>query len=155
MKITIQMDENCIEEEVIIRCREPNDMVGRIQKAVSEVAAKESKIVLFQKQKEFYIPMEEILFFESDGDVICAHTLTEMFQTKYKLYELEQLLPWYFSRISKSAILNVKQVYSITKNITAASVVEFKGTPKQVYVSRIYYKPLKSKIEEMRMIICE
>lgn len=150
MKITVEISENCIEDEVVIRCREYSDIVNRIQKAVADVTTKETKMALFQNNKEFYVPIEEILFFESDGDVICAHTASEMFATKYKLYELEKLLPWYFSRISKSAILNVKKVYSITKNITAASSVEFLGTPKQVYVSRAYYKPLKSKIEEMR-----
>lgn len=153
MKITVEISENCIEDEVVIRCHEINDMVNKIQKAVAEVTTKETKIELFQNNKEFYIPIEDILFFESDGDVICAHTPSEIFVTKYKLYELEQILPWYFSRISKSAILNVRKVYSITKNITASSIVEFKGTPKQVYVSRAYYKPLKSKIEEMRNVV--
>ena len=61
-------------------------------------------------------------------------------------------MPWYFRRISKSAILNVKKVYSITRNITSSSLVEFQNTPKQIYVSRAYLKPLLSQIEEMRGI---
>lgn len=150
MKITVEINENIIEDEVLIRCREYGEMVTKIQKAVADVTTKETKMELYQNNKEFYIPIEDILFFESDGDVICAHTSNDIFVTKYKLYELERLLPWYFSRISKSAILNVRKVYSITKNITASSIVEFAETPKQVYVSRAYYKPLKEKIEEMR-----
>ena len=150
MKITIEIDENYIEDEVVIRCREVNDMVNRIQRAVSDITKKETKIRLIKGNKEYYISIDDILFFESDDSVICAHTASDIYMTKYKLYELEQILPWYFSRISKSAILNVKKVYSITKNITASSVIEFKETPKLVYVSRAYYKPLMSKIEEMR-----
>lgn len=150
MKITVEIKENCIEDEVIIRCREINETVGRIQKAVADVTKKEAKIRLIKGNKEYYIPIDEIIFFESDESGICAHTVSNIFMTKYKLYELEQILPWHFSRISKSAILNVEKVYAITKNITSASIVEFKGTPKQVYVSRAYYKPLMSKIEEMR-----
>lgn len=150
MKITVEMNENYIEDEVVIRCHEINDTINKIQKAVSDITKKETKIKLMKGNKEYYIPIDEILFFESDDSVICAHTVSDTFVTKYKLYELEQILPWYFSRISKSAILNVRKVYSITKNITASSVIEFKETPKQVYVSRAYYKPLMSKIEEMR-----
>lgn len=153
MKITVEIDDNFIEDEIVIRCREYNDKVSKIQKAVAEVTTKETKLELFKGNKEFYISIEDILFFESDGDVICAHTPEDIFVTKYKLYELEQILPWYYSRISKSAILNVKKVYSITRNITSSSAVEFEGTPKQVYVSRAYYKPLKSKIEEMRRLV--
>lgn len=150
MKITVEIDDNCIEDEVVIRCHELNDMIGRIQKAVSDITTKDTKMELLKNGKEYYIPIEEILFFESDGEFICAHTISDIFITKNKLYELEQILPWNFSRISKSAILNVNHVYSITRNITSASIVEFRNTPKQVYVSRAYYKPLKSKMEEMR-----
>lgn len=150
MKITVEVNENCIEEEIIIRCREMNETISNIQKAVADVTKQDVKIRLTKENKEYYISIDEILFFESDDSGICAHTASDIFVTKYKLYELEQLLPWHFSRISKSAILNVEKVYAITKNITSASIVEFKGTPKQVYVSRAYYKPLMSKIEEMR-----
>jgi DNA-binding LytR/AlgR family response regulator len=67
------------------------------------------------------------------------------------LYELEELLPGFFMRISKSAILNTNQVYAINRNLAASSVIEFRNTHKQVYVSRNYYKPLKNKLEEKRI----
>ena len=94
--------------------------------------------------------MQEILFFETSSDIVKAHTEDDIFNTKYRLYELEKILPWTFCRISKSAILNIKKIYAITKNITASSEVEFKNSYKHVFVSRGYYKPLKSKIDEMR-----
>ena len=150
MKITVEIDENCIEDEIVIRCQKLNDTVNRIQKAVSDITNKDTKIRLLKGNKEYYISIDDILFFESDDNSIRAHTVSDLFVTKYKLYELEQILSWYFSRISKSAILNIKKIYAITKNITSFSIVEFKETPKQVYVSRAYYKPLMSKIEEMR-----
>ncbi len=64
----------------------------------------------------------------------------------HKLYELEELLPRAFIRISKSAILNSSKVYSIARNLTASSRVEFFGSHKAVFVSRNYYKLLKDKI---------
>ena len=65
------------------------------------------------------------------------------FEAKYKLYELEEKLPSYFLRISKSTILNTRKVYSITKNLAGASKIEFQDTYKTVYCSRNYYKALK------------
>lgn len=85
--------------------------------------------------------------------MVKAHTRDEIFMTKNRLYELEQILPYYFCRISKSAIVNVKEIYSISKNITASSKIEFKDTYKYVFVSRGYFKPLKNKIEEIRSVI--
>lgn len=58
------------------------------------------------------------------------------------------MLPSYFLRVSKSTILNTREVYSITRNLTAASLVEFSGTHKKVYVSRSYYKALKLLLDE-------
>lgn len=54
-------------------------------------------------------------------------------------------------RVSKSTILNTDRVYSLTRNLTASSLVTFAGSHKQVYVSRNYYKALVNKIKEKRV----
>ena len=146
MKVIVNVDENCIEEQVIINCHELNENIINIQKTISAMENQSLKIELKQGEKEFYLDVGEILFFETDNNQVMAHTANEIFLTGSKLYELEKILPWYFSRISKSAILNVKKVYAITRNLTASSLIEFEGTLKHVYVSRAYYK----KLEEMR-----
>lgn len=152
MKVIINVDENCIEDEVVITCRKLDEKIINIQKNINNLNSQGLTLEFMKEGKEFYIDVQEILFFETDNDTVMAHTANDIFITKNRLYELEKILPWYFSRISKSAILNVKKVYAITKNLTSSSLVEFKETPKQVYVSRAYYKPLKSKLEEMRNV---
>ncbi len=151
MKIKIEVDESLMEEEVIIRCGSLTEEVVKVQKAVSDVINATQKFVFYKGTTEFYLPLDEILFFETDEMGICAHTLKDVYQTKYKLYELEEMLPGSFMRVSKSTILNTSHVYSINRNLTASSVVTFKGTHKQVFVSRYYCKPLISKLEEKRM----
>ena len=151
MKIKIEIDESLSEDEVLIRCRGLTEQVTEIQKAVSEVVNTSQKFVFYRGNTEYYLALDEILFFETDGDGINAHTRVNIYQTKYKLYELEDLLPGCFMRISKSSIVNTNHIYSISRNLTASSVVAFAGTHKQVYVSRYYYKPLVNKLEEKRM----
>ena len=151
MKIKIEIDENLSEDEVLIRCRGLTEQVTEIQKAVSEVVNTSQRFVFYRGNTEYYLALDEILFFETDGDGINAHTRDNIYQTKYKLYELEDLLPGCFMRISKSSIVNTNHIYSISRNLTASSVVAFSGTHKQVYVSRYYYKPLVNKLEEKRM----
>lgn len=151
MKIKIEIDESLSEDEVLISCRGLTEQVTEIQKAVSEVVNTSKRFVFYRGNTEYYLALEEILFFETDGDGINAHTRDNIYQTKYKLYELEDLLPGCFMRISKSSIVNTNHIYSISRNLTASSVVAFAGTHKQVYVSRYYYKPLVNKLEEKRM----
>lgn len=151
MKIKIEIEESLEEDEVLIRCRELTEEVSAIQKAVSEATGAVQKFTFYKGNTEYYLSLNEILFFETDESGISAHTKTDAYQTKYKLYELEDILPGFFMRVSKSTILNTNHIYSIDRNLTASSVVAFFDTHKQVYVSRYYYKPLISKLEEKRL----
>ena len=151
MKIHIELNPELDEEEILIRCPNLSDKITRMQQALSEIDSHSRKITLYQEDTEYYLDLDDILFFETGLKCIEAHTAKEIFQTRYKLYELEEFLPGCFMRISKSAILNTNKVYAINRNLTASSVVEFQNTHKQVYVSRNYYKALKNKLEEKRI----
>lgn len=150
MKIRIELDESLFEEEVIIRCRNLTDQVQQIQRILSDSKFSRNKMEFTKGETQYFLSLKDILFFETDGGMVAAHTAQDMFQTRLKLYELEDILPGYFMRISKSAILNTELVYAINRNLAASSVVEFQQSHKQVYVSRNYYKALISKLEENR-----
>ena len=150
MKIRIELDNAIEENEVIIKCRELSEEIAQIQKVISELIAEKREMIFYKDNTEYYICIDDVLFFETEESSIYAHTLNEVYQVKYKLYELEEILPNNFVRISKSTILNINHIYSITRNITSSSLVEFKNTYKKVYVSRSYYKVLKLKLSEKR-----
>ena len=138
------------DEEIIIRVSELNQTVKRIQQSVTEIVSGKSTLALYKNDAQFFVELNQILFFETDESGVCAHTAKEVFETRSKLYELEEILPASFMRVAKSTILNANHVYSITRNLTASSEVEFKNTHKKVYVSRNYYKALMAKLEEKR-----
>ena len=150
MKVRIEFMDDSIEDEVIIRCSSLTDEVQAIQRAVSEIASGKQKFVFYRGETEYYLSLDEVLFFETDDREINAYTRDNVYKTKYKLYELVDMLPGYFMRVSKSTILNTRQIYSMTKSLSSC-MVEFKNTHKQVYVSRNYYKTLKDKLEEKRV----
>ena len=112
MKIKVEIDENFIEDEIVIKCSKFNSQIMRIQELLDSVNNQELVLELFKDNVEFYENVSNIIFFETDGDVVRAHTRDEIFTIKKRLYELEDILPFYFCRISKSAILNAKEVYS-------------------------------------------
>ena len=150
MKIRIELDNQIKEDEVIIKCSELSEEVTKIQRVISEILEEKREMIFYKENKEYYLSINDILFFETEESSIYAHTLNEVYQVKYKLYELEEILQKNFVRISKSTILNINHIYSITRNITSSSLVEFKNTHKKVYVSRSYYKVLKLKLSEKR-----
>lgn len=152
MKIRIQTDTALAEDEIILHCRSENQQIHNLQNAIAELITKSVSLLVYQKKTEIYLPVSSILFFETSGTSISAHTKNDMYETTYKLYELEEFLPGYFMRISKSTIVNIHQILSIHRNLTASSIIEFSGTHKQTYVSRHYFRVLKSRLEEKRNI---
>lgn len=148
MKIRIEVLSELKEDEVVIRCSEINDTVQNIQKFILEQNAPGAGIVFYKENREFYFPLNDVLFFETENETVYAHTANDCFRTKYRLYELEGLLPKAFVRISKSAIVNIALIHAITRNITASSRIEFRGSCKHVYVSRHYYTILRERLQE-------
>lgn len=149
LKIRIELDSNG-EEEVIIRCRELSSNIIELQQILTEATNKSKQMILYKNDTEYYLEIDQILFFETENSMVLAHTDKDVFETRMKLYELENILGGGFLRISKSAIVNINKIYAISRNLTASSVIEFQGTHKQIYVSRAYYKALKMKLEEKR-----
>ena len=152
MKIKIEIDDGLAEEEIVIRCKSLNEDVISIQKRITDAVNSRMQLEVSKGEKEYYITIDEILFFETDSNGVVVHTANQIYETKYRLYELEDLLPGNFIRVSKSTILNSARVRAIHKNITGASEVEFNGTTKKVFVSRNYLKLLLEKLEEKRLM---
>lgn len=153
MKVRIDINDNLKEEEIIIRCSKLDDRIKMVYETLSDISKESKHLILYKGDVEYYIPLDNILFFETADNCIRAHTVDNVFKTTYRLYELEELLPGYFMRVSKSTILNLNHIYSISHNLTASSEVQFMNTHKQVYVSRYYYKSLKCRLEEKRKSI--
>lgn len=150
MKIKIELDTNIQEEEIVIKCSEINGKIQKIQKLIFDTFDEKQTILFYKDDLEYYLKLNDILFFETNGNIIDAHTFDTVYTVRHRLYELEEILPSNFIRISKSTILNSKQIYSIDRNITSSSVVQFYKTHKQVYVSRYYYRYLREKLNERR-----
>ena len=150
VKVRIELLDDGSEDEVIIRCGRVDDTVQKIQQFIKDQTVQQASFTFYKDNQEFYFPVDRVLFFETEGEYVYAHTEKDSFRIKLRLYELEETLPGYFMRVSKSTILNTRHIYAMTKSLSASCVVEFKGTHKQVYVSRHYYKPLKNRLEEKR-----
>lgn len=153
MKIRIEINKNLTEKEIIIRGSYLDSEIQMLQNTISDILSAKQKFILYKGKKVFYQSPENILFFETESGIVYAHTREDIYETTYRLYELEELLPGFFMRVSKSAILNTRSIYSMTRTLPSSCVAEFQGTHKQVYISRHYYRLLKERLEEKREII--
>ena len=149
MKIRIEICESA-DEEIVIRCRERTDRIEHIETLLGNVLKRKRELVLSAAGAEYYVAVSEILFFESCDGKVYAHTRDGLFTTEYKLFELSELLPDSFVRISKSSIANVYQIRSLRRELVGNGELTFKDSDKKAYFSRGYYKILKQTLEEKR-----
>jgi DNA-binding LytR/AlgR family response regulator len=150
VKIRIEVIEDLAEDEVIIRCNRVDETIQKINHYILEQSSSKSKITFYKKNQEFYFPLDDVLFFETEGERIYAHTVNDAYIVKYRLYELEKILSRNFVRVAKSTIVNIMQVYSVARNLTASGPITFIDSHKHVYVSRSYYRELRQRLEERR-----
>jgi len=146
VKLRIELTDGSAEDEVVVRCSRVDGNVQKIQEFISNLSA--PKMTFYKDSQEFYLPLEDIIFFETEGEQVFAHTPGNAFKVKHRLYELEELLPGIFVRAAKGTIVNINQIYAIDRNLTSSSKVSFNGTHKHIYISRHYFKPLKEKMNQ-------
>jgi Response regulator of the LytR/AlgR family len=150
MKINIDLNDDYKETSVTIKCNKIDEEVLKLEKTLKSYLNKDKSLIFYKDNKEYYFNINNILFFETDNNIIYAHTINDAFIVKKKLYELENILPDNYLRVSKSTIVNINQILSISHNFASSSLIEFNKTHKQVYVSRSYYKYLSMLLKERR-----
>lgn len=147
LKVKIELDPEQEEPSVTIHARELSPEVEQIYRQLQELDGRPDQLECHKDELTYYVNLVDILFFETEGRQVIAHTKTEAFTVNYKLYELENLLSSQFMRISKSTILNLKQIYALTRSISNCQI-HFRDSYKTVYVSRRYYHSLSDRLNE-------
>ena len=150
LKVKIVTDEELPADTVVIHCRDVDENILRLKRAAEAMGS--ADVAFFKGGKQFFPPLDSILFFETESNFLSAHTADDVFQVKAKLFELENTLPQKFVRVSKSAIVNVKHIYSVEKGLASATLISFAGTDKQLYAGRSYLKVLKLRLGERRYL---
>ena len=62
LKIRIEIDEGAEDDEIIIRCREFNKSIQKIQNYVLELSS-QTNLVFYKNLTEYFLPLNSILFF--------------------------------------------------------------------------------------------
>ncbi len=135
-------------EEVIIRCRQITPEIEAMARQFDQPERRPGFPTYFKGDSQFYLSLTEILFFETDDERVFAHTVGDSYETRMRLYELEAILPGQFVRVSRSAIINIQQVFSIQKGLTRINLIAFRNSHKIIYCSRQYNNQLIRKMEE-------
>ena len=143
MKITIVEDPNISEIEISILCAK---MTNEVRDIISNFAVVGSTFAGKKKEETFFIPIQDIFYFESVDGSIFFYTENETYEATAKLYKIEESLKnLKFARISKTVIANLDKMLSIKKAENSRLVATLVNKEKLV-VSRQYVSEIKKKL---------
>ncbi|WP_334330471.1 LytTR family DNA-binding domain-containing protein [Companilactobacillus sp. HBUAS59699] len=149
MKIKIDISPEYHEKEIVIRSPKDDEELAKLVNDIQNIEDSLNQINGYIGETVYSLNLKDILFFETNDRNVFAHTTNNAFLIHYRLYELEENLPDNFLRISKSSILNLNEIVSLTRSVTG-NLIQFKNTYKTLYVSRRFLKELKNRLDKRK-----
>ncbi len=143
MKITIMDRQDGEEDEIIIKCRQVDE---QILKMVYALKAGQEKLTGIKDGSIVQIAPKDVYYFEAVDNKVFLYLEKEVYETRYKLYELEERFRGTdFLRVSKSYIMNLSKVQRLSPGFNGRFEAIMKNGEKLV-ISRQYVPVLKEKL---------
>lgn len=143
MKVTIDKNELYRDPEIIVKCKEVDELLKDI---ISYIGIADKNMIGDLDGELFFIPLSNVLYFESVDKIVYIYTDKQVYRSSAKLYLLEeQLGDAYFARVSKTTILNLKKLNSVKKVRNA----KLEGTlinNERILISRQYVAEIKKRL---------
>ncbi len=143
MKIIIESSQPDEEDTVIVRCAQPDQRLISMLRAFQTV---KTELTGYLDGRIVPLNYQDVFYFESNENRVFAYYQAEVYEVKYKLYELEELFaPLDFVRCSKSMIVNMEKIEYLSPLFSGKLEAHLKNGEK-VIISRQYVNSLKSKL---------
>ncbi len=144
MKIKLLKIKKEQPEEIEIRCHEVTDEVREI---VTFIKTRQGQLTGMLEGEQYEIPLPEICYIESVDDKNFLYTANQVYETRQKLYELEESLKEkHFLRVSKSSLLNLMKVRAIRPALNGRLAAVLKSG-EEIIISRKYVPELKKALK--------
>lgn len=144
MEVRIEQIEKTQQELVLIRCRAVTDEVREIE---AFVKSRQGSLSGIADEKQYEIAVTDVCYIESVDGKTFLYTNDRVFETTYRLYELEELLaPKHFLRISKPMLVNLMKIQSIQPAFNGRFLAILHSGEK-IIISRSYVKALKAALK--------
>ena len=149
MRIIIETPQPGDEDVVIVRCAIPDQRL--ISLLLSFQTAK-TDFTGYLDDKIVRLNYQDVFYFEANENRVFAYGRSEVYEVRYKLYELEEMFtPLDFVRCSKSMIVNMEKIESLSPLFSGKLEAHLKNG-ERIVISRQYVHNLKVRlgIEEVK-----
>lgn len=127
-----------------IQCHSVSEEVREI---VAFVKSRQGQLTGIADERQYEISISDIFYIESVDNKAFIYTKSKVYETRQKLYELEEMLSKkHFLRVSKSTLLNLMKVSAIKPALNSRFTAVLQSG-EQVVITRKYVPALKKALK--------
>ncbi|HBI51841.1 MAG TPA: LytTR family transcriptional regulator [Ruminococcaceae bacterium] len=143
MKISINIDPSLKDTEIVVNCAA---LTPETESVIAALRIMDSQMTVIKDDESFIIDIAKIVYIESVDRRTFVYTESECYETKLKLYEMEERLCGSgFLRISRSCLVHLRFVRSIKAEFDRKLRLTLENG-EQMIVSRQYADELKKRL---------
>lgn len=143
LKITVNVDEKAKETEIVICCKK---MTPAIENIIATLRMMNQQMPVTKDGENYLLDVKQISYIESLERKTFVYTEESIYESKLKLYEMEErLYQSGFLRVSKSCLVHLKFIQSIKNDIERKLRLTMRNG-EQIMVSRQYADGIKKRL---------
>ncbi|MEK4252456.1 LytTR family DNA-binding domain-containing protein [Paenibacillus sp. FSL W7-1287] len=143
MKIQLTINQALEETEVHILAKEYNEQIEKLMKQLQASQTTQATVLDGYLQQEIHLlKITDIYSIYAEESRVFLQTDEQEYESKRKLYELEEMLSKDFVRVNKSTLVNVHKISSIQMGKIGTTQLLLENDV-AIHVSRKYLKELK------------
>lgn len=146
LKVEIIVDDKADDLHISVTCRQ---LTPEIEKLLENLRMMNHQLTARKHEETYLLDIAEVIYIESIDRKCFVYTADEVYETDFRLYELErQLEEFGFLRISKSFLIHLQKVQSLKADINRKIRITM-SNGEQIIASRQYADELKKRLGVM------
>jgi len=143
VKISIDVDGTKQDTEIKITCK---SLTPEIEKIIATLRMIDQQLMVEKEQETYILDVTQIMYIEAVERKTFVYTKEDCFESKLKLYEMEQRLEESgFFRASKSCLVQLRRIKSLKADMDRKLRLTLENG-EQLVVSRQYADDLKRRL---------
>ena len=143
MKISINIDPELTETEIIINC---GSLTAETESMIAALRMTDNQLTVIKNGETHILDISKIAYIETVDRKTFVYTEKDCYESKLKLYEMEdRLCGSNFLRISKSCIVRLKYIRSLKAELDRRIRITLENG-EQLIASRQYADELKKRL---------
>ena len=143
MKIKIDITPDVKDTEILISC---NQLTPEIEKIIATLRILNQQLLVVRDDETHILDVDRIIYVEAVERKTFVYTRDQVYESKLKLYEIEERLMEYgFFRVSKSCLVHLRYIKSLKNDINRKIRLTLENG-EQIMVSRQYADEMKRRL---------